>query len=118
LGVVRLQRLTDPLVNRDQDLRRWQRTFDDATPIADLRARHVGTAVGVVKRIRVVPGALLEVAVEDGTGDLVAAWPGRTHLRGVDLGSALRLTGTVASDGEGRRRMLNPAWQLVGEPYA
>jgi hypothetical protein len=113
-----LLRSADPLVSRDQDLRRWQRTFDDATPIADLEPRRSATAVGVVKRIRIDPGTSLELTVEDGTGELVAAWTGRTQLRGVELGSALRLTGTVAADPEGRRRMRNPAWQLVTEPYA
>jgi hypothetical protein len=113
-----LLRPSDPLVNRDQDLRRWQRTFADSTQIADLRHRHVGTAVGVVKRMRIDPGKSLEVTVEDGSGDLVAVWSGRARLRGVELGSALRLTGTVGATAEGRRRMLNPDWQLVSEPYA
>jgi hypothetical protein len=113
-----LLRPRDPLVNRDQDLRRWQRTHPDATPVADLAPRHPGTAVGVVKRIRVEPGKTVEVTLEDGSGDLVALWAGRTRLTGVELGSALRLCGTVGEDGDGRKRMRNPAWQTVTEPYA
>lgn len=108
---------TDPLVNRDQDLRRWQRTFDAVVPIADARPRHENTVVGVVQRIRVDPGHSVAVTVEDGSGDLEAAWFGRSSLRGVVLGSALRLTGTVAEDPDGRLRMLNPAWVPIAEPY-
>jgi hypothetical protein len=108
----------DPLVNRDQDLRRWRQTFEDSVPIADLRPRRAGTVVGVVKRIRLEPGKLFEVTVEDGTGELVASWTGRSSLRGVGLSSALRLTGTVAEDPEGRRKMRTPAWEPVSEPYA
>lgn len=113
-----LTRPIDPLVNRDQDLRRWQRTFTDATAIADLRPRQPGRAVGVVKRIRFDPGRALEVTIEDGSGELLATWAGRSGLRGVELGSALRLAGTVAIDGDAHRRMLNPTWELVSQPYA
>lgn len=108
----------DPVVTRDQDLRRWQATFDDATPVADLVPRQSGTCVGIVKAIRLDPGRRLEVTVQDGSGDLVAAWPHRSVLPGVELGSGLRLTGTVAEDPDGSRRMLNPAWTPVAEPYS
>lgn len=107
----------DPIVTRDQDLRRWQATFDGATPIADLVPRQAGTCVGIVKAIRLEPGRRLEVTVQDGTGDLVAAWPHRSVLPGLELGSGLRLAGTVAEDADGTRRMLNPAWTPVAEPY-
>jgi hypothetical protein len=110
-------RLTDPVVARDRDLRRWRATFDDVTAIADLPPRQRGTCVGVVKVIRLDPGEALEVTVEDGSGTLVARWPHRTEIAGLELGSGLRLEGTVAEDGDGTRRMLNPAWAPVSEPY-
>ena len=107
-----------PEALRDEDLRRWRgQRFPDVAPIADLRARHPATCVGVVQRIRVVPGRRLEVTVEDGTGRLTAVFTGRTNLPGLDLGAGMRLTGTVAVDPEGVRTILNPAWGLVEEPY-
>lgn len=112
-----LFRATDPVVTRDHDLRRWQQTFDGATAIADLEPRRRGTCVGIVKAIRLLPQRELEVVIEDGTGDLTAAWPHRTDLPGLELGSGLWLTGTVAEDADGARRMLNPAWVPVTEPY-
>jgi hypothetical protein len=102
---------------RAQDLRRWRSEFADATPIAELRPRHRATCVGVVRKIRVVPGRALEVTVEDGSGRLTAVWTGRNNLPGLELGGGLRLNGTVAVDDEGARRILNPAWTLVAEPY-
>jgi hypothetical protein len=103
---------------RQEDLRRWRSEFPEAIPIAALRPRQQQTCVGVAYKIRVVPGRALEVTVEDGTGRLTAIWPGRNNLPGLELGSGLRLTGTVSIDDEGERRILNPAWSLVAEPYA
>ncbi|HWB72253.1 MAG TPA: hypothetical protein VG452_08540 [Egibacteraceae bacterium] len=107
----------DPVEARAQDLRRWRDQFHDATPIAELRSRHTGTCVGVVRKIRLVPGRTLEVMVEDGTGRLTATWTGRSSLPGVELGGGLRLTGTVAEMADGNRRVLNPDWMPVAEPY-
>ncbi|MBA2575351.1 MAG: DNA-binding protein [Euzebyaceae bacterium] len=106
-----------PLDTRDADLRRWQAEFGDATPIAELRPRHRGTCVGVVQKIRLVPGRSIDVTVHDGSGRLTATWTGRTTLPGVELGGGLRMQGTVAEEG-GRRRMRNPDWSLVAEPYS
>jgi hypothetical protein len=103
--------------NRNEDLRRWRAQFPDATPIANLRPRHQGTCVGVVHKIKLVPGRYINVTIEDGTQRLTATWTGRSMLPGIELGGGLRLTGTVAIDEEGLR-MRNPDWSLVVEPYA
>lgn len=106
-----------PEALRDEDLRRWRgQRFPDVAPIADLRARHPATCVGVVQRIRVVPGRSLEVTIEDGTARLTAVFAGRTNLPGLDLGTGMRLSGTVAVDADGQRRILNPSWSFVEEP--
>lgn len=102
---------------RNEDLSRWREQFTDATPIAELRPRHEGTCVGVVHKIRLVPGRGVEVTIEDGSERLTATWTGRTSLPGVELGGGLMLTGTVALE-DGQRRMRNPEWSLVVEPYA
>lgn len=110
-------RPADAAVVRDHDLRRWQAGFGDVPMIADLEPRQRGTCVGVVKSIRLDPGHSLDVAIEDGSGTLVARWSHRSELGGLELGSGLRLEGTVAEDADGTRRMLNPAWVPVSEPY-
>jgi hypothetical protein len=108
---------TDPFVVRDVDLRRWRAGFPEAVAIADLQRRRPATCVGVVERIRLVPHKALEVMIADGSGRLVGSWSGRTRLPGVELGGGLRLTGTVSVGADDLPRMLNPAWELVAEPY-
>lgn len=107
----------DPDALRADDLRRWRAEFDGTTPIVDLEARQRGTCVGVVHKIRVEPRRALEVTVEDGTGRLTAVFQGRAGLPGLELGGGLRLIGTVAVDNDGKRRMLNPGWEHITEPY-
>lgn len=108
----------NPLSSRSEDLRRWSRQFPDTVPIAEVTPRQRATVVGVVQKMRILPGKALETTVEDGTGRLTAEWVGRSQLPGVGLGTALRLSGTVALDTDGRRRMRNPDYQSVAEPYA
>ena len=108
----------DQLSSRAADLRRWSRQFTDATPISEVTPRQRATVVGVVHKVRIVPGRALETTIEDGTGRLTAEWAGRSQLPGVELGTALRLSGTVALDNDGRRRMRNPDYQSVAEPYS
>ena len=107
----------DPDVTRDEDLRAWREQFTDAVAISALVARERQTCVGVVEKIRLDPGHQLEVTVEDGSGRLTAVFSGRSNLPGLELGAALRFTGTViASNGQGVQ-MRNPAWTGVTEPY-
>ncbi len=106
----------DPSVSRDADLRVWREQFSDARPIGELRARQRETCVGVVEKIRLDPGRQLALTVEDGSGRLTAIFTGRSNLPGLELGAAFRLTGTVASNGQGLQ-MRNPQWAPVTEPY-
>lgn len=108
--------LDDPGEARAADLRHWRSQFPDAQPIDALRPRHPATVVGVIERMRLVPGKGLEISVSDGTGRLLAIFDGRASL-GFELGRALRLQGTVA-EAAGGLRLLNPAWEPVEEPYA
>jgi hypothetical protein len=107
----------DPSVDRDADLQVWREQFPDTIAIRDLHVRHQQTCVGVVAKIRLVPGKQLEVTIEDGSGQLTAIFSGRSQLAGVELGGGLQVSGTVA-DEEGELRMRNPAWHPVAEPYA
>ncbi len=105
------------LRTRAEDLRRWRAEFSSTVPIDSVTPRQKAVVVGVVSKIRLVPGRGFDVTIEDGTGRLVASWTGRSRLPGVDLGAGLRLDGTVASDPDGTLRMRNPEYALVAEPY-
>lgn len=102
---------------RAEDLRRWRAEFPLTTPIDAVTPREKGVVVGVVSKIRLVPGRGFEVTIEDGTGRLVASWTGRSRLPGVELGAGLRLHATIAADPDGTLRMRNPEYALVAEPY-
>lgn len=102
---------------RAADLRRWRSEYPDATAIDSVKPRHRTVVVGVVSRIRLVPGRGLEVTIEDGSEELTASWTGRSTLPGVELGAGLRLSGTVAVERDGSLRMRNPEYALVAEPY-
>lgn len=108
----------DPFELRAADLRRWRAEFPGTVPIAEMPPRQVATCVGVVHKLRLVPGKALDVTVEDGTGRVTATFTGRTALTGLELGGGLRLCGTVIRDGDGTLRMRNPSWEHVSEPYA
>lgn len=101
---------------RAADLRRWRAQFTDAVPIDEAPLRMPAVCVGVVRALRLVPGQKLEVTIEDGHGRMTAVFSGRNRLPGLEMGSGLRLEGTLVQDG-GRREMRNPEWSLVAEPY-
>jgi hypothetical protein len=115
---LRAFRPVDAAVARDVELRRWRSASADATAIADLVDRQPATCMGVVAAIRLIPGRSIEATIEDGSGRLIATWVGRRSLRGLELGGALRLEGTVSFDEDGTPRMRNPARTPVAEPYA
>lgn len=94
----------------------WCQLFDGCTRIEDLQSREHATTLGVIRRLRFVPGESMEVIVTDGTGRLRAVWTGREVLPGLELGRGLRLEGTVCTDG-GDPVMRNPTWCLVRDPY-
>ena len=107
----------DPDAIRNADLQLWREQFPDTVAIGDLVPRARQTCVGVVEKIRLDPGRQLEVSVDDGSGMLTAIFTGKSNLPGLELGAALRLTGTVLSNGTGEVQMRNPAWGGVAEPY-
>jgi len=103
--------------DREEDLRRWREQYSDTVPIAEVQPRHRAHVVGVVQKLRLVPERGLDVTVEDGTARMTASWTGRTRLPGIELGAGLVLTGTVALERDGSRRMRNPEYALVAGPY-
>ena len=103
---------------RNNGLRTWAALFDGVTPISEITPRTTALCVGVINRIRLVPGAGVEVTLEDGTGRLRASWTGRGLLAGLELGRGLRLQGMVCTTEDGELLLRNPRWCLVADPYA
>lgn len=95
----------------------WRKLFDGCTSIHDLEPREHATAVGVIERLRLVPGESVEAVLTDGTGRLRATWTAREAMPGLELGRGLRVEGTVCTD-SGTPQMRNPTWCLVRDPYA
>lgn len=102
---------------RSQQLASWCGLFDGCTRLADVRPREHATAVGVVERIRLVPGESIEATITDGTARLRAIWTGPSLVNGLELGHGLRLEGTVCTE-SGTPMMRNPTWCLVRDPYS
>jgi hypothetical protein len=69
---------------------------------------------GVVTVAELAPwagGPVLEVTVDDGTGELLLAFTGRRELAGVAPGRRLAAAGVVLVH-RGRRALMNPAYWL------
>src|SRR3712207_5584791 len=77
----------DPVQLRAADLQTWRGEYADAEPLNAVLPRRKATCVGVVSKVRYVPGRHIEVTLDDGTRRLRAVFTGRTHLPGVELGS-------------------------------
>ena len=48
----------------------------------------------------------------DGTGEVTARWLGRRSIRGLALGSRLKIEGVLGIE-QGVRRVVNPTWEFV-----
>ena len=95
----------------------WWKLFDGCTHISELTGREQSTTLGVIQRIRLVPGQSMEATISDGTGRLRAVWTEVEVMNGLELGRGLRLQGTVCADDD-TPVMRNPTWCLVRDPYA
>jgi hypothetical protein len=83
--------------------------------ISDMPLRVPVSVAGVVQRVRVVPRAgspWLEVAVSDGSGEVVAAFAGRRRIGGLDAGRSVVLEGVAHQSGT-RTVIFNPAYTLL-----
>ncbi|WP_370327809.1 hypothetical protein [Euzebya sp.] len=103
--------------SRIAQLESWCELFEGCTRLNELEPRQQAVALGVIQRLRLVPGESMEAVVTDGTGKLRVVWTGPEVLTGLELGRGLRLEGTVCRDG-GMPTMRNPTWCLVRDPYS
>lgn len=99
----------------DADLRAWHAEHNEALPIAELKGRTRAVVVGLVAKLRLIPGSGLDVVLDDGSGRLLVAFSGPRRLTGVLPGAALRVEGMVADEASGPV-MRNPEWATVAAP--
>ncbi len=102
---------------RADQLDAWCHLFEGCTRINELQPRQRATALGVIQRLRLVPGESIEAIISDGTARLRAVWTGTDAMSGLELGRGLRVEGTVCTD-SGQAVMRNPTWCVVRDPYA
>ena len=99
----RLRRFLGRLTEGDEErlaaeLRTWAATVPGTVRIADAPPRSRVSLAGMVRRITVRPVEgfeALEVVLSDGTGEVVARWLGRRAIRGLALGSRLKIEGVL-----------------------
>jgi hypothetical protein len=104
---------------REENLREWAASIPGTTPIAQLQARQGCRAAGVVQNIRIDPREgrnYIEATINDGTGQMVVRWLGRSSLSGVALGVGLIVQGMPSVDRDGQLLLLNPEYELVPGP--
>src|SRR5207237_10444288 len=88
------QRLAD-------EIKTWADSVDGTVRISEAKPRTKVALAGMVRRITVRPVEgfeALEVVLSDGTGEVTARWLGRRSIRGLALGSHLKIEGVLGID--------------------
>lgn len=99
-----------------QRTRDWCRDIEGIEEVADCRERSRRRVAGVVESIRLIPSEFsntLEVTLFDGTDRIIGVWLGRKAIPGIDLGTHLKLEGTIGRYDSGPLRIINPAYELL-----
>lgn len=98
-------------------LRQFCTDLPGVVPIAEVQPRQEVTVAGEISSVRIVPRAgcpSLEATISDGSGSLVAAWTGRSHIAGITPGKKLVVNGRPSRQGSGTRLLvLNPLYELL-----
>jgi hypothetical protein len=93
----------------------WASGLAGTVRLNEVPLREPVRIAGVVGRITVVPAEgrrAIEAVVSDGTGEVTAAWLGRSSIPGVVLGTRLVLEGVVGETRDGRR-IVNPRYEFA-----
>jgi hypothetical protein len=115
-----LSRLRRYFTQRDEDrlaeeTLAWAQSVPGTVRISSCPSREPVRIAGLVSRMRLRPmdGTVsLEAVVNDGTGEVIAAWMGRSSIKGLSLGSRIVLEGVLSPDRE-RSRMVNPRFEFA-----
>jgi hypothetical protein len=98
-----------------QETRTWADKIPGTRRIASCPSREPVKIAGMVNRLTLRPmdGTVsLEAVVSDGTGEVTAAWMGRSHIPGLALGTGVVLEGVLGRDRDGLR-MVNPSFDFA-----
>jgi len=98
---------------------RWAISAGASVLLMDLEPYEKCRVVGVVKRLRVDPREeLIEITINDGTGQVGARWMIRRPIPQLALapGTAVVLDGVAAIGSDGRLVLLEPGFQAI--PYS
>jgi RecG-like helicase len=97
------------------ETRVWAESVPGTVRITACPSREQVRIAGLVSRLRLRPmdGAMtLEAVVSDGTGEVTAAWMGRSSIKGLSLGSRIILEGVMSPDRD-HLRMVNPRFEFA-----
>jgi hypothetical protein len=97
------------------EIRDWAGRIPGRQPIQGCPCREPVKVAGWVRRLRLRPmdgTTTLEAVVTDGTGEVTAAWLGRSSIPGLALGSGVVLEGVMAEERDGLR-MVNPRFEFA-----
>ncbi len=99
----------------DDEIREWAGKVSGTRRIEGCPSREPVKIAGWVSRLSLRPkngSTTLEAVISDGTGEVTAAWLGRSSIAGLSLGSGVILEGVIASDRDGFR-MVNPRFEFA-----
>ena len=97
------------------EIREWAGRVPGTQRILGCPSREPVKVTGWVSRLRLRPmngTTTLEAVVSDGTGEVTAAWLGRSSIPGLALGSGVVLEGVIATERDGLR-MVNPRFEFA-----
>ena len=99
-----------------ENTREWCREIEGVDEVTDCEERTRRRVAGVVESIKLIPSQFsntLEVTLFDGTDRIIGVWLGRKAIPGIDLGTHLKLEGTIGRYDSGPLRIINPAYELL-----
>ena len=99
----------------DDEIREWASHVPGTRRIQGCPSREPVKVAGWVSRMSLRPmngATTLEAVVSDGTGEVTAAWLGRSSIAGLTLGSGVVLEGVIAPERDGLR-MVNPRFEFA-----
>ncbi|MGH2661475.1 MAG: DNA-binding protein [Actinomycetota bacterium] len=99
----------------DEEIKTWAESVPGVRRIEGCPSREPVRVAGQVSRLTLRPmngSVTLEAVVSDGTGEVTAAWLGRSHIPGLSLGTPVVLEGVIAVD-SASYRMVNPRFEFA-----